>query len=164
MDSDFIRALGYKALDSRLKRISDRMSHDVRRFYKEMGMDVEPNWYLVFMLLEREGEIPITAIADALGYTHPSVAVIVKKMAGKGYLQVRKDSADQRKQLVSLSKKSLKALPRLQEVWHSCERAIRKMLNKDLSILHYLDQVDAKLESISFHDRFKQEFLKSPRS
>lgn len=163
MNSDFIQALGYKALDSRLKRISDRMSHDVRRFYKEMGIDIEPSWYLVFMLLQREGEIPITAIADALGYAHPSVAAIVKKMAGKGYLQVRNDRRDKRKQMVSLSKKALKALPRLQEVWRSCERAILKMMSKDLSILLYLDQIDAKLESTSFHDRFKQEFLKSAR-
>lgn len=42
---DFIKTLGYKALDSRLKRISDRMSHDVRKLYKEIDIDIEPNWY-----------------------------------------------------------------------------------------------------------------------
>jgi MarR family transcriptional regulator, organic hydroperoxide resistance regulator len=69
MNTDFIRDLGYKALDSRLKRISDRMSHDVRKFYKEFNINIEPNWYLVFMLLHKEKEIPIAAIAEALGYT-----------------------------------------------------------------------------------------------
>lgn len=164
MNFDLIKELGYKALDSRLKRISDRMSHDVRRFYKEMGIDVEPNWYLVFMLLQKEGEIPITAIAEPLGYTHPSVAVIVKKMADKGYLHVRKDNVDKRKQLVSLSEKALDMLPQLENIWHSCERAILQMLNEDLTIIGYLDQIDAKLESTSFHKRFKQEFLKSLNS
>ncbi len=57
MDFDFIKELGYKALDSRLKRISDRMSHDVRKFYKEFGIDVEPNWYLVLMLLQKKGDL-----------------------------------------------------------------------------------------------------------
>lgn len=161
MDFDFIKELGYKSLDSRLKRISDRMSHDVRRFYKEIDIDIEPNWYLVFMLLQRNGEVPITTIADHLGYAHPSVAIIVKKMTDKGYLLVRKDSADKRQQLVSLSKKGLKMLPQLEKVWHSCERAILKMLDKDLSIFHYLDQIDEQLESNSFHYRFKQEYLKS---
>lgn len=161
MQFDLIRELGYKALDSRLKRISDRMSHDVRRFYKEMGIAVEPNWYLVFMLLQKEGEIPITAIAEPLGYTHPSVAVIVKKMAAKGYLQVRKDRTDKRKQLVSLSDKALAMLPQLEAVWRSCEKAILKMLNKDLAILHHLDHIDEALEKNSFHNRFKQEYLKS---
>jgi len=164
MDFDFIKELGYKALDSRLKRISDRMSHDVRKFYKGMGMDIEPNWYLVFMLLQRTREISIADIAEPLGYTHPSVAVIVKKMTDKGYLYVKKDSIDKRKQMVSLSEKALKMLPQLEEVWHSCERTILEVLEEDLSILHYLDKIDAKLESTSFHKRFKQEYLKKRSS
>ncbi len=81
---DFIKTLGYKALDSRLKRISDRMSHDVRKLYKEIDIDIEPNWYLIFMLLQNRGEISIADIAESLGYSHPSVVVIVKKNVGKG--------------------------------------------------------------------------------
>lgn len=76
---DFIKTLGYKAFDSRLKRISDRMSHDVRKLYKEIDIDIEPNWYLIFMLLQNRGEISIADIAESLGYSHPSVVVIVKK-------------------------------------------------------------------------------------
>lgn len=164
MNFDLIKELGYKALDSRLKRISDRMSHDVRKFYKEMGIAIEPNWYLVFMLLQREGEISITAIAEPLGYAHPSVAIIVQKMTDKGYLQVRKDSIDKRKQLVSLSEKAINMLPQLEAVWHSCERAILEILEDDHGIFHYLDQIDAKLESVSFHNRFKSEYLKTKNS
>jgi DNA-binding MarR family transcriptional regulator len=161
MNSDFIKDLGYKALDSRLKRISDRISHDVRRFYKELGIDIEPNWYLIFMLLQNAEEIPIAAIAECLGYTHPSVAIIVKKMAEKGYLHVKKDSEDKRKQLVSLSDKAMKMLPQLEQIWHSCERAILKMLADDLGILHYLDSIDMELKNKSFNNRFKEEFLKT---
>ncbi len=83
MEFDLLKDLGYKALDSRLKRISDRMSHDVRKFYKELGIDIEPNWYLVFMLLRERGALPITDIAGPLGYAHPSAVAIVKKMAEK---------------------------------------------------------------------------------
>ncbi len=161
METDMIKDLGYKALDSRLKRISDRMSHDVRRFYKELGIDIEPNWYLVFMLLQERGEIPITAIAEPLGYAHPSVAVMVKKMADKGYLQLQKDSADKRKQMVSLSDKALQMLPQLSKIWDSCEKAIFNLLDGDLAILSYLDGIDLALKTSSFHQRFKQEYLNS---
>jgi len=161
MNSDFIKDLGYKALDSRLKRISDRMSHDVRKFYKELNIDIEPNWYLLFMLLQKAEEIPIAAIADSLGYSHPSVAIIVQKMAHKGYLQVKKDSEDKRKQMVSLTDKAMKMLPQLEQIWHSCERAILKMLADDLGILHYLDSIDLELKNKNFHNRFKEEFLKN---
>ncbi|RXM53053.1 MULTISPECIES: MarR family winged helix-turn-helix transcriptional regulator [unclassified Chryseobacterium] len=164
MDFDFIKELGYKALDSRLKRISDRMSHDVRKFYKEFGIDVEPNWYLVFMLLQKKGEISITDIAEPLGYSHPSVVVIVKKMTEKGYLVIKKDSEDKRKQMISLSSKAIGILPQLEKVWDSCEKAILKLLSEDLSILSYLNTIDEELKNESFHNRFKNEYLKSIQS
>ncbi|MFD2581416.1 MarR family winged helix-turn-helix transcriptional regulator [Pedobacter vanadiisoli] len=161
MYSDLIRELGYKALDSRFKRISDRMAHDVRRFYKEFDIDIEPNWYLIFMLLQEKKQLPISAIAELLGYAHPSVAIIVKKMTEKGYLNVKKDSKDMRKQMVSLSDKALEILPKLEQIWHSCEKAILKLLAHDLTILQYLDNIDEELKSNSFLNRFKQEYLKS---
>ncbi len=164
MSSDFIKDLGYKALDSRFKRISDRMAHDVRKLYKELRIDVEPNWYLVFMLLQKSGEISMVTIADALGYAHPSVVALVKKMSNKGYVLVKKDQADKRKQMVSLSPKAVKLLPQLEQIWHSCENAILELLSDDLAILQYLDQIDAALKNTSFHQRFKQSYLKTNES
>ncbi|MGG7438333.1 MarR family winged helix-turn-helix transcriptional regulator [Chryseobacterium arthrosphaerae] len=164
MDFDFIKELGYKALDSRLKRISDRMSHDVRKFYKEFGIDVEPNWYLVLMLLQKKGEISITDIAEPLGYSHPSVVVIVKKMTDKGYLLIKKDRTDKRKQIISLSPKAIEMLPQLEKIWDSCEKAILQLLSEDLAILSYLDSIDQELKSESFYNRFRQQYLKSIHS
>lgn len=164
MDFDFIKELGYKALDSRLKRISDRMSHDVRKFYKEFGIDVEPNWYLVLMLLQKKGEISITDIAEPLGYSHPSVVVIVKKMTDKGYLLIKKDRTDKRKQIISLSPKAIEMLPQLEKIWDSCEKAILKLLSEDLTILSYLDSIDQELKSETFYNRFRQQYLKSIHS
>ncbi|MEW7398788.1 MarR family transcriptional regulator [Elizabethkingia anophelis] len=158
---DFIKTLGYKALDSRLKRISDRMSHDVRKLYKEIDIDIEPNWYLIFMLLQNRGEISIADIAESLGYSHPSVVVIVKKMSEKDYLHMQKDKDDKRKQLVSLSSKATEILPELELIWQSCESAILKLLSDDLSIFSFLDDIDAELKANSFYKRFKQEYQKS---
>ncbi|ATC38065.1 MarR family winged helix-turn-helix transcriptional regulator [Elizabethkingia anophelis] len=158
---DFIKTLGYKALDSRLKRISDRMSHDVRKLYKEIDIDIEPNWYLIFMLLQNRGEISIADIAESLGYSHPSVVVIVKKMSEKDYLHMQKDKDDKRKQLVSLSSKATEILPELELIWQSCESAILKLLSDDLSIFSFLDDIDAELKANSFYNRFKQEYQKS---
>ncbi|MDP9959253.1 MarR family winged helix-turn-helix transcriptional regulator [Chryseobacterium lathyri] len=161
MNQDFIKELGYKALDSRLKRISDRMSHDVRKFYKEQKIDVEPNWYLVFMLLQKNKEMSIIDIAEPLGYSHPSVVAIVKKMADKGYLVIKKDLTDKRKQMVSLTEKAVKMLPQLEKVWDSCEKAILQILSDDLAIFTYLDGIDSRLKNESFHERFKNEYLKT---
>lgn len=161
MHTDFIKELGYKALDSRLKRISDRMSHDIRRLYKELDIDVEPNWYLLFMLLQKNDNVPISYIAEHLGYSHPTIVIIVKKMTEKGYLNSIQDTTDRRKQLITLSKKARLLLPKLEVVWESCESAILTIINNDLGILNYLDQIDTELQTTSFHYRFKQEYLKS---
>lgn len=158
---DFIKTLGYKAFDSRLKRISDRMSHDVRKLYKEIDIDIEPNWYLIFMLLQNKGEISIADIAESLGYSHPSVVVIVKKMSEKDYLHIQKDKDDKRKQLVSLSSKATEILPELELIWQSCESAILKLFSDDLSIFSYLDDIDAELKANSFYNRFKQEYQRN---
>ncbi|EPJ3400564.1 MarR family winged helix-turn-helix transcriptional regulator [Elizabethkingia anophelis] len=137
------------------------MSHDVRKLYKEIDIDIEPNWYLIFMLLQNRGEISIADIAESLGYSHPSVVVIVKKMSEKDYLHIQKDKDDKRKQLVSLSSKATEILPELELIWQSCESAILKLLSDDLSIFSFLDDIDAELKANSFYNRFKQEYQKS---
>lgn len=161
MNDDFIKELGYKALDSRLKRISDRMSHDIRKLYKELNVDVEPNWYLLFMLLQKKEKCSISCIAEHLGYAHPSVVIIVKKMSQKGYLKTKQDQSDKRKQIISLSDKAHRLIPKLEVIWDSCEKAILDILDKDLAIISYLDNIDLKLAKTSFYYRFKHEYLKS---
>ncbi len=160
MFNDIIKELGYKALDSRFKRISDRISHDVRKLYKELDIDIEPHWYLIFMLLEKKEEVSISYIAEYLGYTHPSAVIIVKKMSQKGYLNAIQDDSDKRKQIISLSDKAKEAMPKFKLLWESCENAILNLINEDLSILKYLDNIDSELQQTSFHNRFKQEYLK----
>ena len=161
MREDFIKELGYKALDSRLKRISDRMSHDIRKLYKELDVDVEPNWYLVFMLLQKTDKVSISYIAEHLGHAHPSIVVIVKKMTEKGYLETLQDNKDKRKQIISLSEKAKTLIPKLEILWDSCEKAIFNIIGKDLSVLKYLDNIDFELQKTSFHNRFKQEYINS---
>ncbi|MCK5402055.1 MAG: MarR family transcriptional regulator [Flavobacteriaceae bacterium] len=161
MEKDFIKELGYKALDNRLKRISDRMSHDTRKFFKQIDIDVEPSWHLVFKLIKENKMMTMVEIAEQLGYTHPSMVVMLKKMTSKGYLVSEKDAIDKRKQNIKLTKKSYDLLPELEQIWSSCERAIYIMLKEDLSILHYLDQIEESLKTVPFNERFYSEYYKT---
>ena len=161
MERDFIKELGYRALDNRLKRISDRMSHDTRKFFKQIDIDVEPSWHLVFKLLREKNTLTMAEIAQQLGYTHPSMVVMLKKMTVKGYIVSEKDSVDKRKQNIKLTKKSNDLLPELEQIWNSCENAIYKLLNKDLSIIKHLDKIEASLKAIPFNERFDNEYEKT---
>ena len=160
MDNDFIKAQGYRALDNRLKRISDRMAHDTRKFFKHIDLDVEPSWHLVFKLLLEYDRLTMVEIADQLGYTHPSMVSMLKKMANKGYIVSEQDESDKRKQNIKLSQKSKDLLPELKHIWDSCEAAIYKMLEEDLTILKYLDNIEIALKTVPFNDRFQREYQK----
>lgn len=158
MEKDFIKELGYKALDNRLKRISDKMSHDTRKFFKQIDIDVEPSWHLVFKLLRDYEMLTMVEIAEQLGYTHPSMVVMLKKMTAKGYIVSEKDAIDKRKQNIKLTQKSIDLLPELEHIWNSCENAIYKMLKEDLSILKHLDEIEASLKATPFNERFYNEY------
>lgn len=160
MDRDFIKKLGYKALDNRLKRISDRMFHDTRKFFRQIDIDVEPSWHLVFKLLRDNTTLTMADIADQLGYTHPSMVVMLKKMAMKGYIFSEKDTIDKRKQNIKLTQKSIALLPELEKIWDSCENAIYKMLNEDLSIIKHLDDIEESLKVMPLNERFYTEYYK----
>lgn len=160
MERDFIKALGYKALDNRLKRISDKMSHDTRKFFKQINVDVEPSWHLIFKLLKEKEKLTMVEIAEELGYSHPSTVVLLKKMTAKGYIISEKDTVDKRKQNIKLTQKSYDMLPEMEQIWSSCEDAIYKMLNEDLSIIKHLDEIEASLKAIPFNERFNNEYQK----
>lgn len=160
MERDFIKELGYKALDNRLKRISDRMSHDTRKFFRQIDIDVEPSWHLVFKLLRDNKTLTMVDIAEQLGCTHPSMVVMLKKMTKKGYIVSVKDVIDKRKQNIKLTQKSYDLLPELEHVWNSCENAIYKMLKEDVSIIKHLDEIEASLKKDSFSERFYKEYQK----
>ncbi len=164
MRKDFIKELGYKALDNRLKRISDRMSHDTRKFFKHIDIDIEPSWHLIFKLLEESKTLTMVEIAEQLGYTHPSMVMMLKKMTAKGYITSEKHMVDKRKQNIRLTNKSIDLLPELKRIWFSCENAIYKMLNEDVSILKYLDIIESALKETSFNQRFYNEYQKTRKT
>ncbi len=160
MEKDFIKEQGYRALDNRLKRISDSMLHDTRKFFKQIDMDVEPSWHLVFKLLRDNKKLTMVEIAEQLGYTHPSTVVLLKKMAAKGYIISEQDTNDRRKQNITLTQKSHALLPELQQIWDSCENAIYALLKENPSIMEQLDNIEASLRAIPLNERFYQEYQK----
>ena len=160
MATDFIKEQGFKAIDNRLKRISDRISHDTRKFFKRIDLDVEPSWHLVFKLLKENKNLTMAEIAQQLGYSHPSMVVLLKKMTAKGYIISENDPSDKRKQHINLTQKSKDLLPLLENIWNACENAIYNMLNEDLSIIKYLDDIETSLKAIPIDERFYYEYQK----
>lgn len=150
---DFVSDLGYLSLAVRLKRISDQMMHGARQVYKQYGLDIEPNWYLIFKLLQQKNCLSITQIGDELHISHPSVISIVRKMRDKGFLTCTVDRADTRRQLVKLSKKALDELPRLETFWQAGERSIAGLFEHDDDFLEKLNRLEQQYQQADFMTR-----------
>lgn len=103
-------------------------------------------------------------IAGQLGYTHPSMVVLLQKMKTRGYVNSEKDSLDSRKQNLSLTQKAMDLLPELEQIWTCCEQAIYSMLEGDFSITEQLDKIEESLDSVSIDQRFYNEFQKHKKS
>lgn len=101
----------------------------------------------------------MVAIAEQLGYSHPSTVVMLKKMVAKGYLDPERDKADKRKQNIGYSVKALNSLAELELIWDSCESTIFN-LDEYLAIPGYLDQIEDALSDHPFNERFYNEYQK----
>ena len=153
MKDDFVLELGYVSLAVRLKRISEFMIHSGRQMYKILGLDIEPNWFLIFKILDRYERLSITEIAQHLRFSHPSVISMVKKMKQKDYLLSQVDQQDSRRQLVSLSPKAKKILPRLEHIWTMGEIGLDKLFSPGQDFLKQLEKLEVQLREKSFMER-----------
>ena len=150
MTQDFLSERGYAGLTSRIKRLSDQLLVSGRNFYKAIGADVEPNWFLVFRILQEDEVTTLSEITQKLGFSHPSVISIVKKMKAAGYLAITPHAQDSRKQEIRLTPKAKKDMPRNEKIWSACEQAVASLFDDEV----FLDQFQ-QLEQALFEQPFK---------
>ena len=151
-DEDFLRELGTLSFVTRLKRVSDAMLHDGRRMYKHLGYDIEPNWFAIFKLLEKYGELTVTEIADRIGFAHPSVIAIVNKMLKSGYVSESKSPTDSRKRILALTPKAVEKLPEFERIWEAGTAGVKRML-ESTDAYAFLETLEDKIDEKGFKTR-----------
>ena len=156
-NQDFVSHLGYLSMAAQMKRLSDHMMHSARQLYKVAGIDIEPNWDLVFLLLKEHRCLSITEISEHLQFSHPSVISLVRKMSDKGYLRCAADPKDSRRQLVKLSAKALGKLPEYEAIWQAGERSIQALFEEGDDFLDQLDRLQALYREQDFKTRTQNE-------
>ena len=152
MSNDFLAELGFLSFVTRLKRLSDKMLHDGRRLYRELGMDIEPNWYAVFKLLDKYGPKTVGDIAESIGFSHPSVVSIVNKMVKAGYLEAEKSDGDNRRRIMKLSRKAIVLLPEFEKVWEAGTAGMKRML-PETDALAFLKLLEDRMAEGGFKER-----------
>lgn len=153
MDSDFLIEMEYAGLTGRLKRLSDSFMYSTKQFYRAQGLEIEPNWHVIFLLLKKHGNLTIMEIAEALKLSHPAIVQLVEKMKKKGYIDSLRDPEDQRKHRLTLSEKAKSKLPELETFWDAGNKALQEITNHRKIIFEELEILEKNLGEEDFRSR-----------
>ncbi len=148
--------MGALAIASRLRRLSDLYWQSVTAIYRESGIDFEVKWATVFLLIARQGPIPIMEIADRLGITHPAVIQIVNELVKKGLIQSEKSEQDSRKRLLTLSPAGEAIIPQMQPLWDAVQIVSQDLIDgQPHNLLLALREMEDQLTAQSFASRIR---------
>lgn len=157
---DLVNELGELALATRLKRLSERLSADVSKIYKESEVDFEARWFLILSLLEREKLMAITEIADSLQLSHPAIVQLVQELIQKNLIKASVDKQDGRRRMVSLTANGKKTLTQIQPILTSIREENKKWVDQaSANMLTILTELEAALDHQTMYQRVKLNIL-----
>jgi DNA-binding MarR family transcriptional regulator/N-acetylglutamate synthase-like GNAT family acetyltransferase len=127
---DFYSNAGKMALGSRLRRLSEQLTEDASQVYKMYNVALQPKWFPVFHALSQGQDKTITAIAEEIGHSHPSVSTIIREMVKQGIVVEKKDKLDGRKNVIGLSKKGKEVVTNIAPQYIDVTNAIEDALSQ----------------------------------
>lgn len=153
MTKDFLNDLEYLGVTARIKRLSDSLHYSMKELYATQGIDIEPSWHLIFIILKKNKSMSFVELAEKLNISKPALTKMISRMLGKGYINILGDTSDNRKKMVSLSDKAISSLPMFEKVWEAGQKAVQDMLAKNQHFLGSLSKFESKHSKLSFSDR-----------
>lgn len=156
LTTKLIDELGELAMATRLVRLAELTRKDVTRIYKEHHLDFESKWFPVLFVLSKNNGIGIVELAEAIGYTHQSVTVLVKEMQVNKLVSSKKDKQDGRKRLVMLTPKALAMMDEFKPIWDDFLSVNRIIYNSGSSLLKAIEDCEAALAKEGFYERYKK--------
>jgi DNA-binding MarR family transcriptional regulator len=155
--TDFVHSLGILTIAHRLKRTMQRLLDESSELHAQMGLKIKPRWGSTLLLLEAEGPLAVTQVAERLRLSHPAVVQSLDDMADMGLVRRAKDPSDGRRSVLSLSAKGRRWMPKLHEVWGHLAHVQEEIFEAaGGDILRTLDRVEAQLNEEGLSHRVLQ--------
>lgn len=147
---EYLRQLGDLVIDHRMRRIMEALLRSAEEIYQQRGLPFRPRWTSTFLLLDENGPLGVTEIAERIGLTHPGVIAITEEMAAAGIVANVADAADKRRRLIGLTPLANNLKPKLSAIWRELARAQRKRFRAaNCDIVAVLNQVEDGLAAKS---------------
>jgi DNA-binding MarR family transcriptional regulator/GNAT superfamily N-acetyltransferase len=152
---DFIKELGYLAIASRLKRLTDRFMRDANKVYKSLNIDFEPRFFTVFYLIFTQGKpLSISEISGSLNITHPAVIQAAQILTKRGVIDSYQDDADRRIRRLTLTAKGKRLADFLLPVWNDFEAAtVELFTDAQVDMLSVIQKLEIQLDKEELADR-----------
>ncbi len=141
-------------LGSRLRKVSDAMFAGVDELYLEQGVSLPSRCFPVLFLLRDQGRLGISELAERLGQTHPAVSQMSRKLLKHAVVREWPDPSDERRRLLSLSRRGVALMKRLEPTWEALVAAVIG-LESDHALSAALTAVDAALQKRNLAQRIR---------
>jgi len=160
---DFIEELGALTLDHRLRRLMEILLDTAEAVYEAQGLGFRPRWTSTYLLLDREGALSLTEIAQRIRLTHPGVIGITDEMHRAGLVTYARDGEDGRRRLISLTPAAKRMKPALQRVWKQLAAAqVARFAAAGCDVMDVLAQVEDGLASRTLASEVLHELGSAP--
>lgn len=145
---DFVKELGYLAIASRMKRLTEHFMRGASQAYKSLGIDFEPRWFTVFYLIYSQDEpLSISEIADSLKISHPAVIQTTQMLIKKGLIKSFQDSQDRRVRRLAMTGKGKELVNFLIPIWNDFEAATAEIFAKaGVDMLDSIQRIETSLD------------------
>lgn len=124
----FFNDVGKMAIGSRLRLLTEKITEDAGQIYAMYGIDMQPKWFPVFYVLtQNEQGKTITAIAQEIGHSHPSVSKIIREMTEADYVSAKNAHSDKRSNKVQLTAKGKEVALKIKDQYSDVNIAIEAL-------------------------------------
>ncbi|HKI79516.1 MAG TPA: bifunctional helix-turn-helix transcriptional regulator/GNAT family N-acetyltransferase [Ignavibacteriaceae bacterium] len=148
--------LGGAGINHRLKRLTESLSGDILKTYRELIPGIEPALFPVLFSLHLNGESSVQEISTSIGISHPAAVQFLKKLESKNLIHSSPDIIDQRKRIVSLTKDGEKLIKEIKPIQEDIESAVLNLQDETgINLSSELEKIESALRKNSFQSRIK---------
>jgi DNA-binding MarR family transcriptional regulator len=112
-DDDFIRSQGPAFLAHLLRRLSDELVGECKRWYEECGIEAPPRTTSTLIALDDRGPLGVTELSVLLRQSHQLVLQWIRLLRERGLVRSAPDKTDARRTLICLTPKGRREVEKL---------------------------------------------------
>ncbi len=155
MKQDILSDLGYLALGSRLKRLSDRMLADAALVHQQSDEPVQPGQFPLIAALDRYGGLSVNRAAEVLGVSQPAITRAANELIKANLVSSAAGEKDKRQRDLALTDEGVACVARLKrKMWPRVEAAaVEAFSGLSGDFLDQIAEIESRLAVRSIYQR-----------